>query len=295
MKLNLWPLLIAICLMHTTACTDDNDNLKNIEDDNMSNVSDSEWQQLSQIKILFGHHSVGRNILEGVQELMKANPQINLKIIDSESLNNNCGGYLKHFSVGQNRNPISKTESFKNMLSQQRSEEKPHLDFFKYCYVDINEKTDIKKIFENYKQTIHSLKQDFPEITIMHVTVPLLTTDLKFNLNLWYKRLKSTSYWKSILERFIKISNIFRYQENVSRNEFNQLIIENYTGIDPIFDLAKIEATHSNGSLNTFEHNGEVYLSLIPEYSSDGGHLNEKGRKILAENFLLTLVDISNW
>lgn len=59
-----------------------------------------------------------------------------------------------------------------------------------------------------------------------------------------------------------------------------------------IFDLAKIESTYSDGSRETFTAQGQTYYSLIPDYTDDGGHLNEAGRKKVSEQLLLFLSNL---
>ena len=45
--------------------------------------------------------------------------------------------------------------------------------------------------------------------------------------------------------------------------------------------------------METFTKDGENYYSLVPDYTDDGGHLNEKGRKIVAEQLLILLANLS--
>jgi hypothetical protein len=54
-----------------------------------------------------------------------------------------------------------------------------------------------------------------------------------------------------------------------------------------IIDIAKIESTYPDGSRCSFTMDGKTYYSMVPEYTSDGGHLNETGRKKVAEQFLI--------
>jgi hypothetical protein len=54
----------------------------------------------------------------------------------------------------------------------------------------------------------------------------------------------------------------------------------------PILDIAAIESTKPDGSRQSFELDGVTYFSMVPEYTTDGGHLNEIGRKIVAEQFV---------
>jgi hypothetical protein len=65
-----------------------------------------------------------------------------------------------------------------------------------------------------------------------------------------------------------------------------------YLDKEPVFDLAMVESTYSNGSRQKFRYKGKTYHALIPEYSHDGRHLNENGRKIVAEQLLILLANL---
>jgi len=43
-----------------------------------------------------------------------------------------------------------------------------------------------------------------------------------------------------------------------------------------------------------FRKGNQIYFTLIPEYTDDGGHLNTLGRKIVAEQLLIFLADPAN-
>ncbi len=61
----------------------------------------------------------------------------------------------------------------------------------------------------------------------------------------------------------------------------------------PFFDIAKIESTFPDGTRSTFTKDGKTYYSMVPEYTHDGGHLNEMGRKKVAKQFLLLLANLN--
>ena len=42
----------------------------------------------------------------------------------------------------------------------------------------------------------------------------------------------------------------------------------------------------------TFEKDGRTYYALAPLYTNDGGHLNETGRKVVAEKLLYFLASL---
>ena len=50
---------------------------------NIKDVPAEKWKKLAKKKIYFGHQSVGFNIMDGVQDVLKENPQIELKIVET--------------------------------------------------------------------------------------------------------------------------------------------------------------------------------------------------------------------
>jgi hypothetical protein len=65
-----------------------------------------------------------------------------------------------------------------------------------------------------------------------------------------------------------------------------------YAGKQAIFDLAKIESTLPDGNRADFIWDTRTYFRMAPEFTYDEGHLNEKGRKIAAEQLLVLLANL---
>jgi len=79
----------------------------------LNSVPISAWKQLASKKIYFGHQSVGANIIEGVEELIKENKQINLNIIrTTPSMFTLPTPVFAHSEIGKNGDPRSKVEEF---------------------------------------------------------------------------------------------------------------------------------------------------------------------------------------
>ena len=53
-----------------------------------------------------------------------------------------------------------------------------------------------------------------------------------------------------------------------------------------VFDLAYYESLYQDGKRSVFKYKGDKYYSLARQYSSDGGHLNKKGRILIAGELL---------
>jgi len=86
--------------------------------------------------------------------------------------------------------------------------------------------------------------------------------------------------------------HIWEYADNIKRNEFNDLIRQEYGDSRRLFDIARAESTYLDGNRETFEKDGERYEALVPIFTNDGGHLNEMGRKVVAAHMLRVIADI---
>jgi hypothetical protein len=234
----------------------------------------SAWKRLSKKKIYFGHQSVGNNILDGVRDVMQDNPQIALHITESATMAELKNPVFAHSMVGKNFDPKSKIDAFSSNLRAGVGDE-VDIAFLKLCFVDILPQTDIAKVFEYYKHTMAEMKNKFPKTTFIHFTVPLTSQQI----------------W---LKEFVKglIGKVNLY-DNVKRNEYNAMLRREYAGREPFFDLAKLESTFPDGRQSTFTKDSNIYSSLAPDYTNDGGHLNAKGRRTVAEHLLVYLAQLS--
>ena len=146
---------------------------------------------------------------------------------------------------------------------------------FKYCYVDVDEKTDAKALFSRYQQTVAALRAKHPEATVVHTTLPLESADstLRYYLN----TVRGLPTHRTV---------------NVIRNQYNELLRAAYAGKEPIFDLAALESTHADGTRERVAVDGKPSYALAREWTSDGGHLNAAGRRRVAEHLLIALASL---
>jgi hypothetical protein len=134
---------------------------------------------------------------------------------------------------------------------------------------------DNDQVFTAYQQTMSDLKRKYPQTTFIHVTVPLTVVQ---------------TGWKVPIKKLIGKAP-GGYLDNIKRNQFNQMLIGAYAGNEPVFDLARVEATRPDGSVATFEWEGQTYLRMSGDYASDGRHLNAQGRRYAAEQLLVFLAN----
>lgn len=252
---------------------------KTIRYDSLKDIPDSAWKKFEKKKIFFGHQSVGYNIINGIEDLMKENSNINLNIVEigdeGTSKIKGEGGWFVHSQVGLNTDPTSKNNDFLKIVSKSLKGD-VDIAFFKYCYVDINPSSDLDKIFESYKKMMHEIKAQFPDTLFVHVTVPLTSS--------------SPSGFKAFVKRILGRSSA-KPDYNRSRNLYNDKIRKYYGGKEPIFDLAKIESTLPDGANAKFNYKDKQYFEMASAYTSDGGHLNKAGQRLLSEKLLIFLME----
>ena len=247
----------------------------------IKDVPKAEWTKLSTKKIYFGHQSVGFNIINGISSLMKENANIQLNIVEVTEKTPSCDkGCFGHFRVGKNMDPNSKIESFKHFVENGPGKS-ADIAFFKFCYVDIHSQTDLTKLFDDYKTVMTELKNKFPDIKFIHVTTPLTSEPTGYKVII--KKIKT------VIKKILGKPEI---SDNSVKQVFNEMLRTEYIGKEPVFDLAKIESTNAAGNGVFYKKNGKTIYSLAPEYTNDGGHLNENGQKIVAEQLLLFLVNL---
>jgi len=236
----------------------------------LDDISDKAIESLSRKTILFGHASVGQNIVQGMKEIAGTDPRFGkIRIVEVDETTDMKEPGFYHAVNGRNGYPKTKCNAFLNLLLKDRLGDRLDAGLFKFCYVDIERDSNVREIFEYYVTTVEEVKKEFPKLRIVHVTVPLYVHPTG-------------------VKGFIK--NILRPDmANVNRNRFNELLKSRYSGTDPIYDLARVECETGPGEAARFTHDGNVYLSLADAYTDDGGHLNETGRFLAAKELIRTL------
>ena len=239
-------------------------------------LNDQQIRNLSSKKIFFGHQSVGDNIVQGIRDVMESDPRLRMNLISSADPQAVPGSAFVEAHIGVNRNPGSKTEAFNQVIDKGFGKQ-GGIALYKYCYIDFGSGTDVAQVFSNYRKGITELHQKYPSLTVVHSTVPL-TSDQPS---------------KTIKDRIKDVLRKLAGRDaNVKRNEFNRMLKDAYGSKEPIFDLAEIESTHPDGSRSFFSRGTQKVYTLAPEFTTDGGHLNELGRRRLAERLLFLLANL---
>lgn len=209
-------------------------------------------------RIFFAHQSVGGNIVEALATLRPTDPRFSFRIVDGRDAV--AGPFFAHARLGRNGDPRSKTDEFVALLGRGLG---ARLDVAlqKYCFADIDERTDVAALFEHYRDAMRSIHRTCPHLVLVHVTAPLTVVQDG-----------PRAFAKKLLGRMPD-----HYADNFRREQFNDLMRAEYSGREPLFDLAALEARDANGVEETVRFGNRASIALAPGNASDGGHLNREG------------------
>lgn len=231
-----------------------------------TNPSEHCVKTINSHRVFFAHMSVGTNILDGLSAENRAiKEQLLIKIIEPASSSKTYGQGINHIKIGANSQPFQKLSNFREFLTTNDNGRAFDLVGIKFCYVDVTQKTDIHALFKAYDALVKDMQERYPHIKFVHFTVPL------------------TTHYGSLKNRVKNL--ILGDQDNIKRNAYNELLCETYKNQE-IIDVAKIESTFPDGSRMQHSYFATNHYSLIPEYTTDGGHLNDRGKTIVAAVFI---------
>jgi hypothetical protein len=226
--------------------------------------------RVAQMRVFFGHQSVGENLLEGVQALAQE-ARSPLRVAEAKDAAGLAPGTLGHAFVGENRHPLKKLEDFERRLGAGPAPLDAAL--VKFCYLDIDGGTDAAALFARYQASLAALRARHPRTAFVHVTAPL--TEVQGGVKGWVKRLLGRAPYGAL--------------ENQRRAEYNALLRKAYAGREPVFDLARLESTAPGGAEVRGEWAGKPYPVLAAAWTDDGHHLNAAGRRHAARELLALL------
>lgn len=234
-------------------------------------VSDAQLRTLASQRIYFGHQSVGFDMIAGVDEVLSELGAHGVRVVELNDAGVMPEPVFAHASIGENEKPLSKIAAFGDVVGN-RLGGALDIAFFKFCYVDIKPQTDVEALFRSYRDAMRELQQRFPDLRLVHLTAPL--TEIQSGPKAWIKGIIGRPDLHALA--------------NVQRARYNELVRAEYAA-QSVFDLAAVESTWENGQRRTFVVDGRTYDALVEDYTHDGRHLNQRGRRWVAQNLLAFL------
>ncbi len=228
-----------------------------------SKPTQAEWDRFKQLHIAFGHQSVGNNLLAGVRALAQEQ-NIELPIADSATAGDAV--VIRQFPIGENGNPNSKLDAFRDALAQGAGAY-ANVAQMKFCYIDFPPNVDPAALAANYIQQTTELSAQYPSAVFIVTTTPLTT--IQTGPKAWLKRALG--------------KQPAGYAENLRRHEFNQVLRDHYGSNPTLFDLAAVESLQG---ASHFVVDNKTVEALPPAITDDGGHLNDLGQRLVASAWI---------
>jgi archaellum component FlaG (FlaF/FlaG flagellin family) len=215
---------------------------------------------LSGKAIYFGHRSVGGNVMDGVRTLLAANAGPEPTVVTTSSAASMGAGIWAEALNGENFDPIGKLDAFRTTIDGGVGAE-VDIAFMKFCWVDFDDESlwfqgggDSAGLFARYQSAMAALRAAHPGVKLVHFTAPLFTDTIR----------------------------------NQRREAYNTLVRSTYGGVEPVFDLARLESTDPSGNRVI----GTYGPALYGGYTTDGGHLNAAGEDKVARALVALLAGL---
>jgi hypothetical protein len=231
---------------------------------------------LASRRILFGHQSIGMNLLRGIAAITAAHSGPSLRIVETSE---DAGpGAIAHIFLPRNGAPELKLSSFQRAL-ESAAGRSADVALMKLCYADFTDRTDVHALFARYRATMSGLRRTHGSVTFAHVTVPLTTVR---------ERHGARSVVAALAGRESRA-----VRENARREEFNDLIRRTYGASGLVFDLARLESTAPDGSSQLHRGDGRLVPALCSAYTDDGSHLNQPTAERIGRGLIAFLANVA--
>ena len=238
-----------------------------------SRLGASRWWVIAERTVYFGHQAIGSDVVAGVEGVAQEFA-LPLRVIKTREPATVTGPAFVHFLAGQSRDFASKNAAVLRLLESPTRARRPVV-LLQYCYGDVSSHADTATMFEAYRDTVDTIQFEHPDVTIVHSTIPLMTVESAF---------------MSGAKQFLGRST--RREGAIARHRYNELVRAEFTDSEPIFDLAKLEATRPDGTLAGFAAEGRMIETLAPDNTDDGSHLNARCQRAAGEALLDVLSNV---
>lgn len=174
-------------------------------------MSASDQERLRSARVLFGHQSVGANMIQGAAALGYAFKTV------SGSLDY-AGPVRGEAEVAENHEPLKKIQSFEALVLGKSLGQHVDVAGFKFCWVDFYEPDKLVGLREAYASKVQAFREKVPQLRLFHVTPPLATREVA---------------------------------ENKARLDFGDWMKKTFAERDVVLDLSAVESTKPDGQVCT--------------------------------------------
>ena len=138
-----------------------------------SAITTANLTAVARTRVFFGHFSGGMNVLDAVPGVYADHGVSAPAIEQGRAEPGPNGGFIADKFIGEDVK-LPQLEDFDRTMRGGMGRQ-VDVALMKFCSVDITTSTDVDALFARYRDTMAALERDFPNVTFIHVTVPLTT------------------------------------------------------------------------------------------------------------------------
>lgn len=227
---------------------------------------------VTEVRILFGHQSIGMDILDAIPGVY-ADEGIGAPVIADRNwpaARDTTSPVLAHAYIGTNGDPIGKIRDFAAAFDTHFGSTLD-IAMMKLGPVDFTDSTNVFTVFGTYSATMSSLERAHPGTTFIYTTVPLDS---------------QPDNWTPQQPDAVGSPTTTTGSRNAICEKYNDLVRKKYAATGRLLDLAALEAQLPDGRVATTAVAGVNVRVMNPALSDDGLHLNSSGAHYMAQQFL---------
>jgi hypothetical protein len=226
-----------------------------------ASATPEDLERLTRLRVVFGHQSVGYNVISGIRALAKTQ-HVSVNFTETREPFADSPGF-HHFAVGRNEMPATKIADF-DAVMRSGVAQSADVAMMKLCFADFGPQIQPapEALAHSYIAELEKLSAAYPQTVFVPMTAPLTTAQT--GIKAWIKK---------ALGRMPA-----GYEVNERRQKFNHLLRDHYAGKGVLFDIAELESASGKVSV---DYEGEIIPAMNPAYTTDGGHLNALGQQIV--------------
>jgi hypothetical protein len=170
-------------------------------------LDEASRSRLNSLKVLFGHQSVGQNMIDGAKALGFPFKSVKGEVDFAAPVRGEA-------YVEENHDPHRKVKSFAALIEGKGIGARADVAGFKLCYVDFYEAAKLSGLRDAYQKQIEAIRAAHPKLRLFHVTPPLTTKEAP---------------------------------ENKVRVEFGDWLKKTFSQREVVYDLQSVESTKADG------------------------------------------------
>jgi hypothetical protein len=242
----------------------------------LRDVDPARLRAIAARRVLLAHASLGQAMAAGVQHFVDTMDGVGVRVMRGVPPSDDRMAAIIALDHAAGTDARNQAAAFADAVTATLGSS-GGIALFGYTASDVTETTDVDALFAAFRAATRDIEWLSPRVQFVPMTIPLTCSGEPT-----ITRLVTRSLGRDV-----------DFERNRRRNRFNRLLIDDFAGSNPVFDLARLQSTRPDGT-RAFEFDGhELVYSLASEYTNADGGLNDAAQRMLAEQLLVFLAGMT--